>query len=186
MALNDQKYYTVSLDLPAKIITGIIAAAAVGLSIVGFYVMCFGEERVNFNASLPWILPGSILLVIVVICQCLRITGYVVQKNSLKILRPITSVEIDYATIREVLTPSAADMRGTYRLFGNGGVFGYFGIFRNSTFGIMRWYATRISGFVMVVDSENQKLILTPDNPDLAEVIRQRCNFDIKHSPAAP
>lgn len=175
MSSDDQKFYSVSMDRLAKIITGVLVTAAIGLPSAGFLAMWFSEGTMNINAGFPWFLPGGIIVLIVMICRFLRITGYVVQKHSLKILRPVMPLEIEYSAIREVLTPSRAEMRGSYRLFGNGGVSGYFGIFRNSEFGVMRWYATRISGFIMLVDSENQKLVLTPDNSEMAEDIRKRC-----------
>lgn len=175
MTADDQKVFSASMDRVAKIVTGVLATAAVGLLLTGTYWMWFRENTAAITAGLPWFLPGAILSLIVVVCRSLRITGYEVQDRSLKIRRPVMPLGIEYTQIREVLTPSPAQMSGSIRLFGSGGVFGYFGTFRNSEFGMMRWYATRTSNWILLIDAENKKLVLTPDDLNLAEEIRKRC-----------
>ncbi len=57
-------------------------------------------------------------------------------------------------------------MTGTYRILGNGGLFGYTGYYRNSTFGNMRWFATQRKNYILIEKNNGQKIIITPDEPD--------------------
>jgi len=52
------------------------------------------------------------------------------------------------------------------RLFGSGGLFGYFGLFWNREFGTMTWYATRRDQAIMIITSSHKKLVITPDETD--------------------
>ncbi len=52
------------------------------------------------------------------------------------------------------------------RIFGVGGLFGYFGKFANKEMGNMTWYATRRDKTVLVTTTGNKKIIVTPDEPE--------------------
>ena len=58
------------------------------------------------------------------------------------------------------------DMPRSIRVFGVGGLFGYFGLFRNSRYGTMIWYATRRDQFVVIERSNGRTIVLTPDDPN--------------------
>ena len=58
-------------------------------------------------------------------------------------------------------------MPRSIRVFGVGGLFGYFGLFRNSRYGTMIWYATRRDQFVVIERSNGKTIVLTPDDPNL-------------------
>lgn len=64
-------------------------------------------------------------------------------------------------------------MKWTIRTFGNGGLFGYFGKFYNAAFGKMTWYATRRNNYLVLSTSENGKIVLTPDNLEMAKEIER-------------
>ncbi|MFM7328528.1 MAG: PH domain-containing protein, partial [Bacteroidota bacterium] len=63
-------------------------------------------------------------------------------------------------------------LRWSIRLFGSGGLFGYFGKFRNSTFGTMNWYATRLGKFVVIILRSGEKFVVTPDDESFAAHLR--------------
>jgi hypothetical protein len=63
--------------------------------------------------------------------------------------------------VREV---ARDDMHLTIRTFGVGGLFGYFGNFRNSVIGKIAMYATRRDKTILV-ETLDKRLILTPDEP---------------------
>lgn len=91
------------------------------------------------------------------------VRGYVLTERELLIERlgwknrialgEIASTEID---------PKA--MRGSIRLCGCGGLFGFFGWFRNSKLGVYRAYCTDLKRCV-VVKLTHRTIVVTPDDP---------------------
>jgi hypothetical protein len=53
-----------------------------------------------------------------------------------------------------------------FRVFGVGGLFGYYGLFYNLTFGWTWWYASQNKNYVLLELQNGRKVILTPDNPE--------------------
>ncbi|SRR6266545_4729843 len=68
------------------------------------------------------------------------------------------------ADIRAVSPVEPNALRGSIRIFGTGGLFGYYGLFRSPSFGSYRLYATRGTGLVLV-RTERRLYVLTPDAP---------------------
>ncbi len=91
---------------------------------------------------------------------------YIVTENELIIKRLIKPVVIDLSEIKKITPLSREDMIGTIRVFGSGGVFGYFGKFRNKRYGMMTLYTTRTDNRVHILTSEGKNIILSPDNVD--------------------
>ena len=56
-------------------------------------------------------------------------------------------------------------MKWTVRTFGVGGLFGYFGKFANRALGSMTLYATRRNNYVLIITTDERKIIITPDEP---------------------
>ncbi len=55
------------------------------------------------------------------------------------------------------------DLRGCIRLWGSGGLFGYYGLFRTSTLGKCTWYATDRKKLVVLI-AERKTTIYSPDD----------------------
>jgi hypothetical protein len=55
------------------------------------------------------------------------------------------------------------DLKGCIRLFGNGGLFGYYGLFRTSKLGKCSWYVTNRDNAVVLITSA-KTVILSPDD----------------------
>ena len=64
-------------------------------------------------------------------------------------------------------------MKWTIRTFGVGGLFGYYGKFRNKTFGNMTWFATQQKNYLIFETTNNQKIVLTPDDTDMIKEIQK-------------
>jgi hypothetical protein len=94
-----------------------------------------------------------------------RPAGYVVTADEVIISRPLADVHIRRADIKRVAALPARDIGGAIRLFGVGGLFGYYGKYANTLLGRMTWYATRRDTPVLVETTAGKKYILTPDNP---------------------
>jgi len=69
-------------------------------------------------------------------------------------------------TILEVKNIEYSDLRFSIKTFGNGGLFGFSGSFRNKKFDDMTWFLTRKDTLVMIV-TQKQKFVLSPDDREL-------------------
>lgn len=92
--------------------------------------------------------------------------SYTLNTDKLIINRPLINVKINRSDIKSVEQIGKDKLRYTFRMFGVGGLFGYYGNFVNSTLGSMTWYATRRDKAVLITTLENKKIIVTPDSPE--------------------
>ncbi|MFC6632120.1 PH domain-containing protein [Microbulbifer taiwanensis] len=105
------------------------------------------------------LLPPAILIV----SALFAIRGYRIEGDNLLILRPGWKTRFALGELIEVKSDPEA-MRGSIRLFGNGGLFGYIGLYRNSGLGRYRVFATDMSKAVVLRFPE-RTLVVTPDRP---------------------
>lgn len=89
--------------------------------------------------------------------------GYVIEKKNLNILRKLGTKSIPLSEIILVRAVEKDEMKNTWRSFGNGGVFGYYGKFRNAKFGDMVFYTRRRDILLLLELSNGKKIILGPD-----------------------
>ena len=92
--------------------------------------------------------------------------GFVIAEGRLRILRngwrPV-QIRLDEIRSVSLLDPDA--LRGSLKLLGMGGLFGYYGIFRSPSLGSYRLHATRSGGLVLVRTTTHTH-VLTPEPPD--------------------
>lgn len=67
-----------------------------------------------------------------------------IDDKSIVITHPIGQTVILKSDITEISAVERSEIRGSLRLFGSGGFFGWFGIFRNSKFGTYRLYCGQL------------------------------------------
>lgn len=90
--------------------------------------------------------------------------GYAIRGGYIVIKRFAGSVQVPLSDIRSLRRGTDDDFRGTVRLWGNGGLFGYFGLFSTSKLGKCSWYVTNRANTVILVTS-GKTLVLSPDDP---------------------
>jgi hypothetical protein len=117
------------------------------------------------------IYPESISVIAFAIIIMLVVTygfspkGYVLEDGEFTVLRPFKAKNFSLSDILSVTSVEKKNLKGSIRTFGVGGLFGYFGLFRNSTYGNMVWYATRRDRFVVIERSNGKTIVITPDDP---------------------
>lgn len=95
------------------------------------------------------------------------------------------AVEIPLARVRSVGLVPPEGVRGAIRLFGTGGLFGYYGLFRSRALGRFRLHATRGSGYVGVRTAD-ALFVLTPERPEaFVEVLLGAAPAAVRESPSA-
>jgi Bacterial PH domain len=91
--------------------------------------------------------------------------GYVVSSGLITVKRFIRDVRIPLAGVREARAITKDDLRGCIRLWGNGGLFGYYGLFRTRALGVCSWYVTNRRQAV-VVKTAAKTVLFSPDDKD--------------------
>jgi hypothetical protein len=76
--------------------------------------------------------------------------GYEVSPDAIIVKRLIGKVVLPRNGVREARACTADDLKGALRLFGSGGLFGYYGTFRTSRLGACTWYVTNRRRMVVV------------------------------------
>lgn len=127
--------------------------ACLGLTVV---LILTTPGVVLWTASLPALIVGASAL--------FTVREYTVTPDALIIRRPIRSIRIARADIREALDRPDA-MRGSLRLWGNGGLFSFSGIYRNAELGNYRAYATDLSRTVVLRTADGRTYVLSPADP---------------------
>ncbi|MFM7194054.1 MAG: PH domain-containing protein [Bacteroidota bacterium] len=160
--------FTVSKDRMATVVTIVVTIICIGSSALPFFTAAGSKDAGT------WVMYGTaaFLLLTLLFAWLLRPTGYGITENQLILHRPIRSREIALSDITSIRVPEPRKMRWSIRLFGSGGLFGYFGKFRNSTFGTMNWYATRLGKFVVIILRSGEKFVVTPDDESFAAHLR--------------
>ncbi len=91
---------------------------------------------------------------------------YEVHAHGVRVHRIIKNVNIHNTDIEHLEILPKEKISNAWRLFGVGGLFGYYGLFYNSQMGHMTFYATRTSSAILILTKKGKKIILTPDNPE--------------------
>jgi hypothetical protein len=77
-------------------------------------------------------------------------------------------------------------MRGGFRLWGSGGLFGYYGLFWTSRLGKCTWYVTSRKRPVVVI-AESKTTLFSPDDADgFLAAIRAEVPLPVQPTPGAP
>ena len=151
--------YKTSLDNLAKVVT-IVTTILFAAIIVGQFLLIKDEGR-----SVP-IFTTIILLLIYFGTFSFRPISYKLTDDKLIIHRPLSDIKIIRAEIEKVEQLDNEKLSWAFRVFGVGGLFGYWGKFSNTKLGSMTWYATRRNNAVLVTTIYNKKIILTPNEPE--------------------
>jgi len=89
--------------------------------------------------------------------------GYEIWGRSIVVRRLMGNVSVPLDEVRELRKATAEDFRGCIRLWGNGGLFGYYGLFRTATLGKCTWYVTNRRNVVVLVTGA-KTVLFSPDD----------------------
>ncbi|MFM2361037.1 MAG: hypothetical protein RLY16_3030 [Bacteroidota bacterium] len=151
--------YKTSLDNLAKGVT-------LGVTILFFVIIAGQYSSSVTEGKSPFIFSTMLLSLIYLGTFLFRPIRYSITDEKLIIHRPLLDIKIDRTTIEKVEQLENDQLSCAVRIFGVGGLFGYWGKFSNSKIGSMTWYATRRSNAVLVTTIHNKKIVLTPNEPE--------------------
>ena len=98
-----------------------------------------------WSAGMTAVIVTYIIFILLAIWVLLTMPRYLIIQNGLLIItHPIGRTVIEKSQVVKIEAIERSDLRGSIRLFGSGGFFGWFGIFRNSKFGVYRIYCGQL------------------------------------------
>jgi hypothetical protein len=119
-------------------------------SILLIALLVYGAIAV-WSAGLTAVIVTYIIFGIVAIWVLLTMPRYLLlDDKSIVITHPIGQSVILKSDIIEVRAIERSELLGSIRLFGSGGFFGWFGIFRNSKFGTYRLYCGQLENLNLI------------------------------------
>ena len=108
---------------------------------------------------------GALFAAIVLVAWAWSPSSYSVENGFLVVHRLAGNIQIPTSSIREARGATREDLSGTLRLFGSGGLFGYYGRFRSPKLGKSTWYMTNQRHAVVVIGDFGTALF-SPDDVD--------------------
>ena len=145
MPSDKQVSFSAPYDRIAKIVTVVVCAVLLAVALI---------------PHMPAFVWGiDILIVLVAYAYSPR--GYVVSDRCITVKRLVGNVQVPLDGVQEARAAGADDFRGCIRLWGSGGMFGYYGLFRTSKLGKCIWYVTDRSKAVVVV-TEAKTMLFSP------------------------
>lgn len=134
-----------------------LLASAVMLGMPVFLAVVVKETRIA-----PYISPLLLLLWFIPLLYMVR--GYRVERQVLFIRRLFWETRIELDDMESVELIGAEAIRGSIRLFGNGGLFAFCGWFQNRELGRYRMWVTDAKRLVLI-RCVNRRLVVSPDDP---------------------
>jgi hypothetical protein len=140
--------------------------SAIGTIVIG--VAAFIVYRVIvMPTGLPHVLALAIALsfpAIAAVSFLFMVTGYDVAEGDLYVQRPLWSTRIALTRLAKAWHEPTA-CRGSLRIFGNGGLYSFTGLYQNRTLGRFRLFGTDLKRAV-VLNLERRVVVVTPADPD--------------------
>jgi hypothetical protein len=140
--------FAASYDRATKIISGCVC---LGMLAVVYAVHNFAMDLLAF--------------LVLMLCVTYSPRGYVIEGHSILVKRLAGAARIALDGVREVRRATPDDLRGCIRLWGSGGLFGYYGLFSTSKLGKSTWYVTNRSNCVVLITAA-KTFLFSPDDPD--------------------
>ena len=119
-------------------------------SILLIALLVYGAIAV-WSAGMTAIIVTYTIFVLLAVWVLLTMPRYlVIDDKSIVITHPIGQTVILKSDVIEVRAVDRSELLGSIRLFGSGGFFGWFGIFRNNKFGTYRLYCGQLENLYLV------------------------------------
>lgn len=117
---------------------------------------------------------GAILAVVLGLSYAYSPRGYRVSADAIIVKRLIGNVRVPIANLRSIRGVEKDDLRGAVRLWGSGGFFGYFGLFRTTKLGRCTWYATDRKKLIVAIGASKTTVYSPDDTEGFLNAIRAR------------
>jgi hypothetical protein len=157
--------YKTSLDAPAKVLTWGCCALFGMLSLYQLYTYSRSPRETVDAAAV--VVQIAIFAGIVLVAWLYSTQGYSVRDGELVIHRPWKPVTIPLSEIRSVQLVSPQDTFSGLRVFGVGGLFGYYGTFFMPRLGGSVRFYLRNRENPILIETAGGRLLVSPDSSGL-------------------
>ncbi len=106
---------------------------------------------------------AGLSVLIVAAAYAYSVRGYAITDGSIVVRRLAGSVRIPLDQVRSARRAVAEDFLGCIRLWGSGGLFGYYGLFQTAKLGRCTWYVTDRARAV-VIRTDAKTVLVSPDD----------------------
>jgi hypothetical protein len=161
--------YKIQYDVTSKIITGAVIALVVFLMARAVFSFVLTHQASVAESILGIMLPFSALCV----PWLFRPQAYYIDNDALVVLRSVSNIKLPYSEINHIGIIKAQDLKGMVRLFGSGGLFGYFGRFYNPKLGSVHLWIGSRKQLLMVTMKNGNKYLFSPKEEGMAEHLRE-------------
>jgi hypothetical protein len=148
--------------------TGTLKLISVSGTILLIIVGIVAYSKIKLLPGFPYALGLGIVFIfpaILIFSLLFMVTGYAVEGNVLHIERFLWSTRISLEGLSKVwLEPAVC--KGSIRIFGNGGLYSFTGVYQNKTIGRYRLFATDFTRAVVLVLPQ-RKVVVTPTVPQV-------------------
>lgn len=160
--------YTLPFVWSGKVwfITSLFFAIALYIIGVAVYAMVVGSVVAGVVAL---VIALPVLLGVLIYCEGYSPQRLEVSESRLTILRRYDSVTILRSTVLEIVPLEAKELSGTISVGGCGGLFGYFGGFRNRRLGNFTMYATSKKGLYLIRTSDHRQIVVGCSDGDILQ-----------------
>lgn len=110
-------------------------------------------------------MAGAIMISVFALAYAYSPRAYRVSSQIITVRRLIGSVRVPLEDLRALRKIEPDDLRGCMRLWGSGGLFGYYGLFRTTRLGRCTWYATNRKKLIVAIGAK-KTTVFSPDDVD--------------------
>lgn len=144
-------------------------AKGITIAITILFAVILGSifSTTSTDGLAPKIFIGGLLLATYAICYALSPKKYSIEGENLIIHRLFSNVSVPLTHIKATAIAENISMVNTFRTFGVGGLFGYFGKFYNASMGNMDWYVTNRKKMVVLLLDTQKKIVVSPEEQDI-------------------
>jgi hypothetical protein len=154
--------FSAPYDRKAKIITAVVCVSLV----LG---VC---AELWLSPGLGWIAGLSLLVIAIAFVYSPR--GYTVTDRAVVVRRAIGSVRVPLEYVQALRAATGDDLKGSVRLWGSGGLFGYYGLFRTGKLGRSTWFVRDRSRAVVLVTATKTALFGPGDVAEFLAAVHEQ------------
>lgn len=144
------------------------------IALTASYLLLLRDDLLKQTHQPPTTIKHVVVFMLLIsfsLAFLLRPLHYKINKDAINIKKIIFTKKIRYDTIIEIKPISYNDLAIDFRLFGSGGIWGYFGLYNSSYFGRIRMNATQLKNLVFIATSDKKIFVLSTEQP--LEMIKQ-------------
>lgn len=164
---TSERHFSVKLDGLSKALTLIVLLVL----IIPFVSIASMMAK---SGDILLLIGPALVLIGIVMTVSFRPTGYVLDRETLRLQRPAGDIRIPLREIVSIEPITIKDLGFGVRTFASGGFLGYFGKFWYRKLGHVTLYATDRSKLILLKLASDKKYIISPDDgPAFIAAIRE-------------